>query len=350
MEWNFFESGHGKGVPDAIGGALKRNADRNVKYGNDVTSAKDFVQLMNESSTQCYLVKESEINNIQSSLQKQKLKTVPGTMKLHQLLVIGDNEIAYRDASCNCRYSQESGHIFRKTMLTDEHPEELVDPLADPTGNTGIKCDKLLQELKSCRSYCQLKKNCLRFEKEMVDISLSQEEINFMNFGLEVDSDAMDFYPNDVPDKRALYPSKVPADGNCLPSSGSVLACGSSVKATEIRIRILIELVLNDSKYLDSEFLQRGLPIQMIHSSVSLPKIYAQYSDMFNVGMALDENGIRNVYQMEVMKIRLDKSYMGIWQIHALSSVLNTPIFFNLPKVGQSQCQKRYEQISSTKK
>lgn len=31
-----------------------------------------------------------------------------------------------------------------------------------------------------------------------------------MNYGLEVDTDAMDSYPDDVPDKRALFPCKVP--------------------------------------------------------------------------------------------------------------------------------------------
>lgn len=34
--WNFFEAGHGKGVPDAVGGAVKRNADSKVKYGQDI--------------------------------------------------------------------------------------------------------------------------------------------------------------------------------------------------------------------------------------------------------------------------------------------------------------------------
>lgn len=42
-EWNFFESGHGKGIPDAVGGSLKRKADSKVKFWCDITSAKTFV-------------------------------------------------------------------------------------------------------------------------------------------------------------------------------------------------------------------------------------------------------------------------------------------------------------------
>jgi hypothetical protein len=43
--WNLFEAGHGKGVPDAVGGSIKRNADQKVKYGRDITSPKTFVEL-----------------------------------------------------------------------------------------------------------------------------------------------------------------------------------------------------------------------------------------------------------------------------------------------------------------
>ena len=34
--WNFHESGHGKGAPDGIGGALKRAANLKVLHGKDI--------------------------------------------------------------------------------------------------------------------------------------------------------------------------------------------------------------------------------------------------------------------------------------------------------------------------
>lgn len=74
IEWIFLESGHGKGIHDVIGGALKRNADRHIKYGNDVTSAKAFVDLMENSSTQCFLMEESSFTDMPCFLQKQQLK------------------------------------------------------------------------------------------------------------------------------------------------------------------------------------------------------------------------------------------------------------------------------------
>jgi len=41
--WHFFESGHGKGPCDGIGGTTQRNADNAVKQGKDlIQDAHDF--------------------------------------------------------------------------------------------------------------------------------------------------------------------------------------------------------------------------------------------------------------------------------------------------------------------
>lgn len=41
ITWSFFESDHGKGVADAIGGVVKRCLDRQVAYGRDIITATD---------------------------------------------------------------------------------------------------------------------------------------------------------------------------------------------------------------------------------------------------------------------------------------------------------------------
>jgi len=40
--WNSFESGHGKGAPYGVGGALKRSADKPLANGTDVPDAPSF--------------------------------------------------------------------------------------------------------------------------------------------------------------------------------------------------------------------------------------------------------------------------------------------------------------------
>jgi hypothetical protein len=98
-----------------------------------------------------------------------------------------------------------------------------------------------------------------------------------------------------------------------------------------MRVRLLHELVLHKDTYLNNDFLSRGCVQDCQKHFI---KIYAQYSDMYVPGMLLDERTIEFIFKMETLKIRLDKSFMGIWQIHALSSVLNTPVFSIYPKLG----------------
>ncbi|CAG5042659.1 unnamed protein product [Parnassius apollo] len=42
ISWNFFESGHGKGAADGVGGTLKRQADAIVARGADIADAYEF--------------------------------------------------------------------------------------------------------------------------------------------------------------------------------------------------------------------------------------------------------------------------------------------------------------------
>ena len=48
VRWSYFQSGHGKGIPDAIGGTLKWEANRKVQYGKDITCAKDLVEQLKD--------------------------------------------------------------------------------------------------------------------------------------------------------------------------------------------------------------------------------------------------------------------------------------------------------------
>ncbi|MGH0121770.1 UNVERIFIED_CONTAM: hypothetical protein FKN15_075518 [Acipenser sinensis] len=85
ITWNFSEVSHGKGAPDGVGGALKNLADRIVTYGTDVPNVETmFDQLSAQSSVKLYQVMEEDITN-GSELIPPSLKSVPGTMKIHQV-------------------------------------------------------------------------------------------------------------------------------------------------------------------------------------------------------------------------------------------------------------------------
>lgn len=83
--WNFTEASHGKGAPDGVGGALKNLADRLVAYGTDIPNAGALLEnLSKQSSVRLFEVTEENIAKC-GELVAPSLKSVPGTMKVHQI-------------------------------------------------------------------------------------------------------------------------------------------------------------------------------------------------------------------------------------------------------------------------
>ena len=85
--WSFHESGHGKGVPDGVGAALKRTADNMVYQGTDITNAAALYQALKDAKTtvQIYFVASDVVQKTVEKFAQLKLPTVPGTMRLHQV-------------------------------------------------------------------------------------------------------------------------------------------------------------------------------------------------------------------------------------------------------------------------
>ncbi|RUS85585.1 hypothetical protein EGW08_006668 [Elysia chlorotica] len=127
---------------------------------------------------------------------------------------------------------------------------------------------------------------------------------------------------------------RVRADGNCLPACGAVFAFGEDIKPKDIRIRIIEELVSNQNYYLDEKNLKKGY--DKTSKDLEHIKAFAQYSDHIIPGQKLNAEVIKKLYEKEVMDICKDKSYMGIWQMFALATVLKMPIRRCYPSLGIS--------------
>ena len=367
--WNFFGSGHGKGIPDSVGGTLKRTADKCVKYGQSVTSAQTFINTIKDSKIIVQEISEEEILAKQIKLENVNLKPIAGTFKIHQFTSDSPDMIAWRELSCLCRKGNEcEGHRFANGNLiasknetnecttTKSKPIDKTDNDIIMPDNKGIKNEKeirtntlellesernkkfeeYLKILRGCRTYKGLKDKCKTISVE--DFPCIPQSVGVLKCSLEVDVDAIDKCPDDIPDDRSLYPCVVHADGNCLPSCGSVFAFERPNYTSEIRVRIIKELTSNDKLYLDHTFLSLGLP--EIDDSRNLPRIYSMYSDMYVPGVQLDNKAVRNIFEQETLKLRIDKSFMGIWQMHALASVLNVPIYSVYPRLGNPNIRK----------
>lgn len=150
--------------------------------------------------------------------------------------------------------------------------------------------------------------------------------------GLSVDYTAIDVYPEDVPGDKTCFPVTVRADGNCLPASGSVFAFGNDDHSYEIRARIVVEMTLHKNYYLEDHNLINGLTCPQKPGYTA--KALAMYSDEFVAGVQLTPSIIETIFEHEVLKITKPKSYMGIWQLFGLASVLQMPIYSVYPKLG----------------
>ena len=108
----------------------------------------------------------------------------------------------------------------------------------------------------------------------------------------------------------------VAGDGNCFPRTGSVLCCGNEERHVEIRMKVVHELIVHSDLYLSDDFLSAGSGIG--HLSLK----YAQYSMFHAAGRKLTTSDIRGQYEQEVMEVARRNAYCGIWQLHALTSLL----------------------------
>lgn len=101
--WSFSESGHGKSVADGVGGSVKRQLDRKVAYGYDITNATDAYNVLQNvmKTTKCFFVHDNDIKNI-GKLIPSNVTAVSGTMKLHQIISTQKNIIKHRLISCFC--------------------------------------------------------------------------------------------------------------------------------------------------------------------------------------------------------------------------------------------------------
>ncbi|KAK6187257.1 hypothetical protein SNE40_005323 [Patella caerulea] len=285
---------------------------------------------MKKSQVDVILISNEAILNQQKKLEEIQLTPIPGTMGLHQIFVSADSpsDFYYRAISCFCRGSNVcEGHQLKHAVI-------IPKLTTGPSKSVNKNFDQHLKELKLLDTFQDVKQYCEKINSSFPPFETVPDEVYFENSLFEMDVDAMEILPNDIPDDRILYPCIVKADGNCLPSSGSVFSHGHINATAELRVRILSELVLYEDMYLDTLFLERGTFTNK--KSPHLPKVYAQYSDAFNPGTSLNIDRIKEIFRSEVLSIRKNRSFMGIWQIHALSSVLGVKLFSVYPQLGNA--------------
>ena len=377
-KWSFFESGHGKGVPDAVGGSVKRYADSKVKFGTNILSAKDFCNVLSGATkTNIYFVPENVILNEQQHLNTVALKAVSGTLHIHQIIVMNPGIIGYRNLSCECHLGKEhDGHGYKRAVVCntgkcadennnacqkakDYHAAECNRQVktnkcsADVKGNitnyekysckksknSVTKFSAVLKNLSKCKTYVELIRKCKSLKLKNLERD-DPPKVSVFTHHFEVEYDFIPDIPEDLKDQdeRELFPCEVLADGNCLPSCGSVFAFGNITETDEMRVRIIYEQVMHEDVYLDDEYLGLGIKDKSLQEGLS--KRFSQYSEFYVPGVCLTNDIIKDIYRREVLSITEDRSFMGIWQMFALASVLELPLYSVYPMKGNLNVRK----------
>ena len=138
--WNYTAAGHGKSAADGIGGTVKRMCDRHVTFGNSILCAEDIVNFLNTSkcSIHSYLVTEEKIKSIES-LVPQKLESVKGTMKTHQVVWCSSHPLglSFRQLSCILCYAKVTCDHF--TIISNIDCNNKSNNICKKSANTPYK-------------------------------------------------------------------------------------------------------------------------------------------------------------------------------------------------------------------
>ena len=115
ITWNFSESGHGKGIPDGVGGTTKRSADNLFVHGADIRDASTFVTELSKKSPKILykLISLSEFAE-GKNLDVNNLQTFKGTFQVHQYrwLKKTPDIITFKSLSCyRCRRNEKCKHF-----------------------------------------------------------------------------------------------------------------------------------------------------------------------------------------------------------------------------------------------
>lgn len=105
--WNYFEAGHGKGPCDGLGGTTKIMADEAIRSVRVVIQdPKDFYNWAINSSLKgikFLFVSSDDCQRAGIILEARSVIPLKGTFKLHAVVGLGEDKVAFNEVSCYCQ-------------------------------------------------------------------------------------------------------------------------------------------------------------------------------------------------------------------------------------------------------
>nr|CAH7724830.1 unnamed protein product [Callosobruchus chinensis] len=139
--WNYWESGHGKGAPDGVGGVTKRTADRLVSEGKDICSYEILLTSLqnNIKNVTFFSIDDKDIAKVSDLIKKGNIKPFVGTMQVHQVRIddcttgllkfLTLSSFDIKDMSYFCGMLDYSNEIKENTQIHIESSSDSDDDL-----------------------------------------------------------------------------------------------------------------------------------------------------------------------------------------------------------------------------
>ena len=376
----YFGSRHGKSPCDACGGVVKRAVEEDIlsrqAFIKDAKTMFEHCVNMHSlpeepSPTMCchkrrvfFLVQEEDVDR---SMPSSELQTVDGTRKLHSLRRVRKNVIETRNLSCFCSPCLEKRDVCINTKYVEpwktvniKHTVPVssdsssiskeIDPDSDTDASDSLSVDDgilnkafikanqsleiskcvvvplesreaffsdLQKQFSDCNSYEDLRELVAASRSSILSYKLPSITPKCLYDVGQVDHRALKDLPRGL---EHIYPVATEADGNCVPRTFSLLVFGDQEHHTEIRCRIVLELVENSKDYL---------------SLGDEVEILCQLSDFYGVEP-------EQVFQLETLDVSRPCRYMGIWQIMAAANVFQAPVFSIYPSSQEADFYKLF--------
>ena len=147
---------------------------------------------------------------------------------------------------------------------TDESEQELINftmvkkPTYEPGRDRIYAFNRYRTTLKRSRTFEAFRANAESISNEIHRFEIGLAETNVTQ--LKYDLPSLELYPIDFSPHWIPYKNR--PDGNCLYRAASQAVWGNEEGHTEMRIRVAIEMAVHEDKYLDSEYLSRGMEEQ----------------------------------------------------------------------------------------
>ena len=237
--------------------------------------------------------------------------TIKGTRSLHQIST-NDGALMYRNLACFCDGCLTNGQCSNTEFVAPWVFLPNQNPIS-PAVTKDLLFKNFCNAVTSATDFDAIKSICKSFHHDMIKFPCPTYPNKLKDFTPDLVAAALN------PDKN-MTPVCVIGDGNCLPRCASILAYGHEENHKEMRSRIIIELVTNFDKYIDP----KNIPEESL-------KTYAMVSGEVD---AIPGTPPAHILQREIVAITKPNTYMGIWQIHAISSILGAPIKSTYPERG----------------